>query len=170
MAVSSVRHSSNKEKYDAAFSTLLERAADEDIGSGTRQRDRVVDLLLDAVAQAASHTDDRPHRRLFFTREGRFGLGPPDCRSGDIVARVYSFCMPTVLRPCEGAHDEYEYVGNAYVHSMMGDEVDRSPPPGPSNWIRIGGGLLSPACPDFLASRLSDPTATLGIISTSETR
>ena len=83
-----------------------------------------VNKFLLATTFTISHSNVMPHRRLFITRTGRFGLGPPDCESEDIVSLLWSYSMPTILRSSATSH---EFVGNAYVHGMMnGEDVPSS--------------------------------------------
>jgi hypothetical protein len=82
------------------------------------------------MAQAVRQYKSGPHQRFFKTCRGLFGLGTPDCCTGDTVAILYGYSMPVMLRPLE---NEYTFVGSAYVHGIMnGGE-------GGSEYMRTGG-------------------------------
>ena len=60
------------------------------------------------------------HRRLFWTEEGSYGLGPQCMRAGDIVVVLYGGNTPYVLRP---RGDKYIFMGQAYLDEIMNGEV-----------------------------------------------
>ncbi|KAI6086015.1 heterokaryon incompatibility protein-domain-containing protein [Hypoxylon rubiginosum] len=56
-------------------------------------------------------------RRPFITtREGYFGLGPPDTKPGDVVYSILGCRSLMVLRPCTG--NKFEVIGECYLHGM----------------------------------------------------
>ncbi|KAK3682834.1 heterokaryon incompatibility protein-domain-containing protein [Podospora appendiculata] len=59
-------------------------------------------------------------KRPFLTANGYVGLGPGDAREGDVVAVLYGFSAPYVLRRVRGRDAQrYEVVGEAYVDGVM---------------------------------------------------
>jgi hypothetical protein len=56
------------------------------------------------------------NRRLFWTENGTFGLGPQCMRTGDVVVVLYGGNTPYVLRP---RGNEYLFMGQAYVDNLM---------------------------------------------------
>jgi hypothetical protein len=79
--------------------------------------------FIHAMAEAVRLDKSRPHRRFFRTCRGLFGLGTPDCCTGDTVAIFYGYSRPVILRPLE---NEYTFIGSAYVHGiMMGEALDK---------------------------------------------
>lgn len=63
--------------------------------------------------------------RLFFvTSSGRFGLGPPLTKPGDIVAILYGGEVPFVLRSI--GDGIYKFVGQCYVEGIMFGEALRA--------------------------------------------
>jgi hypothetical protein len=58
-------------------------------------------------------------RRFFYTRGRRIGLAPINAYEGDIICLLLSGEVPFTLR-CNG--DEYELVGECYVHRLMDGE------------------------------------------------
>ena len=61
-------------------------------------------------------------RRLIMGQGRHIGLGPAETQHGDIVCVLFGGKLPFVLRPTETPR-EYEYVGNCYVHGIMGGEA-----------------------------------------------
>ena len=61
-------------------------------------------------------------RRFFIMSSGHIGIGPQTMLPGDVVAVLYGGYVPFVLRPCG---EEYELVGECYVHGIMNGEVIR---------------------------------------------
>ncbi|KAF2689807.1 HET-domain-containing protein [Lentithecium fluviatile CBS 122367] len=55
-------------------------------------------------------------RRLFWTQNGSYGLGPKCMQTGDVVAVLFGGNTPYVLRPHSG---EYLFLGQAYVDGIM---------------------------------------------------
>ena len=49
-----------------------------------------------------------PSRRLFYTKDGYMGLGPPDTREGDLVRILRGYDVPVLLRSDE---EYYHLVG-----------------------------------------------------------
>ena len=60
------------------------------------------------------------HRRIFWTENQKFGLGPQCMRPGDIVVVLYGGNTPYILRP---KGDSYLFLGQAYIHTIMHGEV-----------------------------------------------
>ncbi|KAJ1328116.1 HET domain-containing protein [Microdochium nivale] len=64
-------------------------------------------------------------RRLFCTVGGRIGFGPARIQSGDIVCVLNNADVPHTLRAHgKGRRNEYELIGETYVHKMMNGEVE----------------------------------------------
>ena len=91
--------------------------------------DKIWNPTLPFVMQTRIHSDSR---RLFISREERYvGLAPKSAKVGDEVWIVPGSRTPFVLRRREGPIDrqeegrdgrEYEFLGEAYVHGLMGGE------------------------------------------------
>ncbi|MCJ1259478.1 hypothetical protein MMC24_007316 [Lignoscripta atroalba] len=68
-------------------------------------------------------------RRLFITRKGRLGLGPPQTVGGEKIFVLYGGKAPFVLRAKtektinDGPVPCYELVGDCYVHGIMDGEA-----------------------------------------------
>ena len=57
------------------------------------------------------------HRRRFFiTQKGRFGLGPQECRNGDLVCVLLGSRVPLILRR---RYHGLKFLGQAYVDGIM---------------------------------------------------
>ncbi|KAF2716707.1 hypothetical protein K431DRAFT_307549 [Polychaeton citri CBS 116435] len=63
------------------------------------------------------------HRRIMRSRGGYLGLVPALTRVGDRIALLKGMSTPAVLRPMRG--DEWEFVGDCYVHGTMNGEAFR---------------------------------------------
>jgi len=55
-------------------------------------------------------------RRVFWTQNGSYGLGPQCMRTGDVVAVLFGGNTPYVLRPQDG---KFLFMGQAYVDAIM---------------------------------------------------
>ncbi|KAF8854517.1 HET-domain-containing protein [Acephala macrosclerotiorum] len=63
-------------------------------------------------------------RRLFISKEdGLLGLAPMDAEVGDRIALLEGGSVPYILRPKVGRGNEWELIGDAYVHGIMDGEV-----------------------------------------------
>ena len=79
-------------------------------------------LLTTLTAGGTTHWDERAptmrnimrQRRLFITRNGRFGVGPVDAQSGDVVHVISGCNFPIMLRP---RGDKFAVVGEVYSES-----------------------------------------------------
>ncbi|PMD30276.1 HET-domain-containing protein [Hyaloscypha variabilis F] len=61
-------------------------------------------------------------RRFFKTQRGQPGLGPPDCKKGDIVAILWGCSVPVILRRV--AEDQsYKLVGECYLQGCMDGDI-----------------------------------------------
>jgi len=73
------------------------------------------------------------NRKFFSTMiEDRLGLAPRKAREGDIVCIFYGCSVPVLLRKIR-KREEYEFVGECYLHGMMDGEavsIDRK------EWLR----------------------------------
>jgi hypothetical protein len=63
-------------------------------------------------------------RRLFITRDGRFGIGPVDAQSGDVVHVISGCNFPIVLRP---RGDKFAVVGEVYSKCLNMCGIQREP-------------------------------------------
>jgi len=63
------------------------------------------------------------HRRMVRTERGYIGLGPRGAREGDRVFLVKGCRTPLVLRPRGEVEEEWELVGDCYVHGIMRGEA-----------------------------------------------
>lgn len=61
-------------------------------------------------------------RRLFVTKAGRLGIGPPECRPGDIISVLSGAEMPFVLRGQHRSDGAVRLIGESYVHGVMHGE------------------------------------------------
>jgi hypothetical protein len=60
-------------------------------------------------------------RRLLTTAEGYVGLGPAECRAGDVVGVFLGLRLPMILHPCVTGN--FEIVGTCYMHGLMTKEA-----------------------------------------------
>ncbi len=82
----------------------------------TRQKmDMVVGSFVGTVAEALNK------RAFIITERGFLGVAPEMAREGDAVCILQGGCMPFVLRP--KGDDQWEFVGECYVHGIMNGEV-----------------------------------------------
>jgi Heterokaryon incompatibility protein (HET) len=59
-----------------------------------------------------------------------FALGPPDTRTSNIVCILFGCSVPVVLcKKGDGEPNDYEFLGECYVHGMMDGEAIPDPPP-----------------------------------------
>ncbi|KAI1395822.1 heterokaryon incompatibility protein-domain-containing protein [Hypoxylon fuscum] len=61
-------------------------------------------------------------RCFFTTKEGRWGLGPPLSRPGDICAILFGADVPFILRP-QVKQGHYKLVGQGYIYGVMYGEA-----------------------------------------------
>jgi hypothetical protein len=62
-------------------------------------------------------------RKLFISKEeGWLGLAPMDAEVGDRIALLEGGDVPYILRPKLGEENEWEIIGDAYVHGIMDGE------------------------------------------------
>lgn len=73
-----------------------------------------------AEIYAALATNFCSNRKLFVTREGRLGIGPPGTQPGDMVYVLFGGEVPYVLRT-QGSR--FLFVGESYIHGLMGGEA-----------------------------------------------
>ena len=59
-------------------------------------------------------------RRFFVSKDGYFGLAPPDAQEGDRIAVLFGVNVPFILRKI-GLN--YQIVGESYVHGLMNGEI-----------------------------------------------
>ncbi len=62
-------------------------------------------------------------RRLFVTKSGHIGLGPPRTQAGDNVAILLGGDVPFILRLNHKVPEKFELVSKCYVHGIMHWEV-----------------------------------------------
>jgi hypothetical protein len=74
----------------------------------------------DSARFEADAADTCSLRRIFWTENGSFGLGPQCMLAGDIVVVLYGGNTPYVLRPKQHG---YLFMGQAYVDAIMHGEV-----------------------------------------------
>ncbi|KXJ88519.1 heterokaryon incompatibility protein-domain-containing protein [Microdochium bolleyi] len=64
-------------------------------------------------------------RKLFSTTSGRVGFGPARIQPGDVVCVLNNAFVPhTIRRQDKQNPNEYELIGETYVHGMMNGEVE----------------------------------------------
>ncbi|OCK75311.1 hypothetical protein K432DRAFT_386288 [Lepidopterella palustris CBS 459.81] len=90
----------------------------EDIAEELRDE---AQLRSDAREYEDTYTWTAHDRRVFLTKNGFYGLGPPLLKEGDRVAVFQGVVVPYCLRPVEG--EVYKLVGVCYVHGIMRGEV-----------------------------------------------
>lgn len=91
-------------EFDTDFTNLLIQKAD----GGTWSN-------FSSKAASVCHT-----RTLVITRKGYFGLGPGATRAGDLCCIIFGSPVPLILRH---ADENYQLVGEAYVHGVMNGEA-----------------------------------------------
>jgi hypothetical protein len=74
----------------------------------------------DSVRFEADVADTCSLRRIFWTKNGSFGLGPQCMRPGDVVVVLYGGNTPYVLRQ---KGENWLFVGQAYVDEIMHGEL-----------------------------------------------
>ena len=78
-------------------------------------------LAMQALRAAALHRGRHIFgRRLFTTKKGYIGLGPPDCVRGDSIVVLLGAEVPFVLRPHD---DHFRLIGETYVRGIMLGQV-----------------------------------------------
>ncbi|KAF6816139.1 heterokaryon incompatibility [Colletotrichum plurivorum] len=102
------RETDGRQRSGGIFRGALERLEREDpeiLGLAAECHRRVVDS----------------NGRLFVSRSGLVGFGPPRTAEGDTIALLRGVAVPMVLRRAEGASegDRYTVVGPAYVSGLM---------------------------------------------------
>lgn len=63
------------------------------------------------------------NRRLFMTSSGRFGLGPPGVKIGDVVTVLFGSNYLCILRPIDLQTDSFECMGNSFISEIMHREA-----------------------------------------------
>lgn len=61
-------------------------------------------------------------RRVFGSKEGYLGLGPPCMAPNDRVCVLFGSRVPSIIRP-SGSQGEYKFVGECYVYKLMEGEA-----------------------------------------------
>jgi hypothetical protein len=56
---------------------------------------------------------------FFSTENGRVGLGPPDTEAGDVICIFYNGFTPLTVRDVGTNNDQYHFLGESYVDSLM---------------------------------------------------
>ena len=88
---------------------------------------QLTELSDDRVRRAASYLNAMWYtcasRRFFAMSPGYFGVGPQTMRPGDTIAVLYGGSMPFVLRPLDSQENEFEFVGDCFVHGIMDGEA-----------------------------------------------
>lgn len=62
-----------------------------------------------------------PGRRIFYSDDGKFGLGPTSIRAGDVIVVLFGGIVPFVLRPL--SDERWQLVGECFVPSLMQGEA-----------------------------------------------
>ena len=58
--------------------------------------------------------------RFLVSEQGRYGIGPRECKTGDTACLVFGSSFPFILRQIESHDaDRYVLIGDAYVHGVM---------------------------------------------------
>jgi hypothetical protein len=81
--------------------------------------DRVV---MDKAYEYTLFTQYSKGRKFFVTKDGRFGLGPPVMKQGDLCCVLFGSIAPFIIRPT-GIKSHYQLVGECYVHGIMRGEI-----------------------------------------------
>ncbi|KAK4223393.1 heterokaryon incompatibility protein 6, OR allele [Podospora fimiseda] len=62
-------------------------------------------------------------KRPFLTDSGYLGMGPSECKEGDVVVVFCGGRIPFVLRPVEGDERRYQFIGEAFCDGIMDGEI-----------------------------------------------
>ena len=86
------------------------------------------------------------NRRLFATKRGRIGLGPPDLQVGD---KICAFIGSSRLAPPPPSPETFRLIGDAYVHGLIYGEAFTTEGRGPKQrfvlvwpWHASGNGIV----------------------------
>jgi hypothetical protein len=71
-------------------------------------------------------------RTFVITKNGCFGLGPPDARQGGLICVLHTAHVPFVLRRTSGR--EFQFVGDSYIHGISEGEI--------FDWARVSGRVI----------------------------
>jgi hypothetical protein len=63
------------------------------------------------------------HRRVIVTQTGLYGLGPSTAREGHLCCVIFGAKIPFIVKPIADSNEQYELVGEAYIHGIMKGEV-----------------------------------------------
>jgi hypothetical protein len=76
----------------------------------------------DGIQFANVYTSMSRRRRLFVTKDGKVGFGPSNLQIGDQLVVIFFCPTPYLIR---GKHmtENWEFVGETYVHGLMNGEV-----------------------------------------------
>ncbi|KAH9810103.1 HET-domain-containing protein [Teratosphaeria destructans] len=74
------------------------------------------------IAFHRAFVDACTHRMLFWTSDGRLGVGPKSMMSSDLVVVLWGSLLPVILRPLTFA-GRFAFLGCAFVHGMMHGEL-----------------------------------------------
>jgi hypothetical protein len=101
-----------------------------DVAVPANDLSRGIDTVLNFVAVDFAICSATWGRRLFFTKRGYIGLGPPTVEEGDTVQILGGGSMPFVLRnggqkriPTEGWKECHQLLGECYLHGIMDGEA-----------------------------------------------
>ena len=73
--------------------------------------------ISDGIQAIALRT---PRRRFIITKQGLFGLGPPDTEIGDSVYVILDLRVPAILR---NKDDMWHFVGESFITGIMDGEI-----------------------------------------------
>jgi hypothetical protein len=108
--------------HDSWWSLYQESLHDADLG-GEQQHNYEV-RKLERIKFRQSIAAATTMRRLFISREDELlGLAPMDAQVGDMIALLEGGNVPYILRPKIGTGNEWEMIGDAYVHGIMDGEA-----------------------------------------------
>ena len=74
-------------------------------------------IYIERIERACSN------RQLLVTKRGHIGLAPWNAQVGDVVAVLHGGDTPFLLRPACSEPGVYSFVGEAFVHGIMGGEA-----------------------------------------------
>lgn len=116
------RCTSNQRELYHSMRDMLEFKAPEKASSAELWK-RVMSMSTSQVTELQKYTRSvtaaSRDRTFFSTNGGRIGLGPSATKQGDLVYMIRNTWTPFIIRPSEKDSEQFELVGEAYVHGLM---------------------------------------------------
>ena len=86
------------------------------LGGAQSQSDNTNMSVLEASSVRNEIWERSGNKRLFLTRDGRLGTGPPGMQAGDSICIVFGSYWPFVMRR---EQRRWRLIGTAYIHGIM---------------------------------------------------